>query len=548
MYHPAMKHAAVLALLVAALALVADPAAACTNLLVTPGASADGSALITYTCDGPFHPRLRHRPAADHAADAVVELRSWDGTLRGTIPQVPHTFAVVGLQNEHQLVIAETTTTGREELENPDGLLHYWDLMQLALQRAKTAREAVAVMTDLVQAHGYRSTAEAFSIADPNEVWLLEMTGTGPGGEGALWVALRVPDGYVSAHANGARIGEVPAADPATCRFSPNLVTFAVERGWYDPAAGKPFRFDEVYGAHTPQTLRYTATRVWSLFRRLAPSLALTPDRHRGVAGAEDYPLWVKPDRRLTLADVMALMRDHYEGTPYDMTRGVDAGPFGSPYRPRPMAFEVDGQRYSWERPISTPQSGFSFVSQSRSWLPDPVGGVTWYGVDDTFTTCYFPVYCGVDRVPESFATGSLGRFSWDSAYWVFNFVANFANLRYSAMIQDIQAVQRELEGHLLALQPAVELVAVALHNTDRALLGRYLTDYSVTHGEEVVRRWRDLAERLVAKYNDGYVQGTEGDAEEVGYPEEWRRRVVRERGEELRVEQTEPPASELPY
>jgi dipeptidase len=326
------------------------------------------------------------------------------------------------------------------------------------------------------------------------------------------------------------------------------LVSFAVDRGWFDPAAGKPFRFDEVYGAHTPQTLRYTATRVWSLFRRLAPSLDLSTDYHRGVAGASPYPLWVTPDRRLTVADVMALMRDHYEGTPYDMTRGVDAGPFGSPYRPRPMAFEVDGRRYSWERPVSTPQSGFSFVAQSRSWLPDPVGGVTWYGVDDTFTTCYVPVYCGVDRVPEAFATGTLERFSWDSAYWVFNFVANFANLRYSAMIKDIEAVQRELEGHLLALQPAVELVAVALHNTDRALLVRYLTDYSVSHGQEVVRRWRELAERLVAKYNDGYLQDAEGEVEEVGYPEEWLRRVVRERGEGLLLEQPAPNAAELPY
>ncbi len=545
-----MKHLALTAvLLVAAVAaLAARPVGACTNLLVTPGASADGSAIVTYTCDGPFHPTLRRRPAADHAPGEVVELRRWDGTLRGTIPQVPHTYAVVGLQNEHQLAIAETTTTGREELENPAGLLHYWDLMRLALERARTAREAITVMTDLVATHGYRSTAEAFSIADPREVWLLEMTGTGPGGAGAIWVALRVPDGHVSAHANGSRILEVPAEDPASCRRSANLVSFAVERGWHDPSSGRPFRFADAYGDLGPESLRYTATRVWSLLRRSSPSLLLSPDYHRGVPGAEPYPLWVEPDRPLAVADVMALMRDHYQGTPYDMTRGVDAGPFGNPYRPRPIAWEADGQRHAWERPISTPQTGFSFVAQARAWLPDPVGGVTWYGVDDTSTTCYFPLYCGVDRVPPSFATGELRRFSWDSAYWVFNLVANYAGLRYSAMVQDIQTVQRELEGSFLALQPAVERTAVAVHATDPELARRYLTDYSVGRGEEVARRWRELAEILVAKYNDGYVQDESGEPQEVGYPEGWLRRVAAERGGELRLEPAAAPVTDLPY
>ena len=536
------------ALALAALALAPEPAA-CTNVLVTKGASEDGSSMITYACDGRFHARLLSRPAADHEPGAVREMRSWSGELRGTIPQVDHTWAVLGLMNEHQLAIAETTTTGREELRDPEGLLHYWDLMQLALERARTAREAIEVMTSLASEHGYRSTAESFAIADPEEVWLMEMTGKGPGRKGAIWVAMRVPDGSISAYANGIRIRQFPLDEPESCRYAPDVIDFAVERGYWDPEPGRPFDFAEAYDTPTVQSRRYTATRVWSIFRRAAPSMAagLDPAYHRGDPGAAPYPLWIEPDAKLAVADVMSLMRDHYEGTPYDMTVGLDAGPFGTPNRWRPIAWEIDGGSYSWERPISTQQTGFSFVSQSRSWLPDAIGGVYWYGVDDTYTTCYVPLYVGIDRLPHSYTVGALGEFSRESAWWVFNFVANIANLKYSHMAPEILAVQREIEGHLLAIQPAVEKTAVELWKADPDLARRYLTDHSVTHAEETVRRWRALGEHLLTRYNDGYV-AEEGRDPEVGYPEAWLREVLRRHADRFRLDQPENAETELPY
>jgi dipeptidase len=529
-------------------AAIAPPAAACTNILVTKGASTDGSVMITYACDGRFHPHLRRQAAADHEPGEVLEIKDWSGKVRGTIPQVAHTYAVVGLMNEHQVAISETTTTGREELQNPDGLLHYWQLMKLALERGATAREAIEVMTSLVAEHGYQSTAESFSIADPNEVWLMEMIGAGPGGEGAVWVARRIPDGFIAAYANAPRIREFPLDDPDICLWSDHVVSFAIERGYYDPASGQPFSFADAYDAPTPQSRRYTSTRVWSIFRRAAPSLELSPDFHRGMPEAEPYPLWIRPDEKLSVSNVMALMRDHYEGTPYDMTKGIDAGPYGDPNRWRPISWKVDDEKYSWERPISTQQTGFSFVSQSRSWLPDAIGGVYWYGLDDTYTSCYVPLYAGIDRLPQSFTLGSINEFSWDSAWWVFNFVANIANLKYSYMIQDILAVQHELEAHFLAMQPVVEQTALVLAETNPALMREYLTQYSVSQAEEAVRRWKELGKFLLTRYNDGYVAGDEDQPVERGYPEGWLREVVGARPDHFLLVQPEAPENELPY
>ncbi len=529
-------------------AAIAPPAAACTNILVTKGASTDGSVMITYACDGRFHPHLRRQAAADHEPGEVLEIKDWSGKVRGTIPQVAHTYAVVGLMNEHQVAISETTTTGREELQNPDGLLHYWQLIKLALERGATAREAIEVMTSLVAEHGYQSTAESFSIADPNEVWLMEMIGAGPGGEGAVWVARRIPDGFIAAYANAPRIREFPLDDPDICLWSDHVVSFAIERGYYDPASGQPFSFADAYDAPTPQSRRYTSTRVWSIFRRAAPSLELSPDFHRGMPEAEPYPLWIRPDEKLSVSNVMALMRDHYEGTPYDMTKGIDAGPYGDPNRWRPISWKVDDEKYSWERPISTQQTGFSFVSQSRSWLPDTIGGVYWYGLDDTYTSCYVPLYVGIDRLPQSFTLGSINEFSWDSAWWVFNFVANIANLKYSYMIQDILAVQHELEAHFLAMQPVVEQTALVLAETDPALMREYITQYSVSQAEEAVRRWKELGEFLLTRYNDGYVAGDEDQPVERGYPEGWLREVVEARPDHFLLVQPEAPENELPY
>ncbi|KPL00446.1 MAG: hypothetical protein AMJ91_04745 [candidate division Zixibacteria bacterium SM23_73_3] len=521
---------------------------ACTSLLVTKGASEDGSTMITYTCDAEFHPHLDYFPAADYEPGDSLEITDWQGNVRGKIKQVPHTYAVVGMMNEHQLVIGETTFDGREELRDSTGLLHYWDLMELALQRARTAREAIVVMTDLVAEYGYRSSGESFSIADTKEGWILEMIGPGPSGKGAVWVAVKIPDGYISCHANKARVGEFPLDDPENCLYSENIISFAVDRGYYDPDPGKPFRFCEAYCPSTPKDERFTDTRVWSIFRRTAPSKNFSADYHRAVEGAEPYPLWIKPDRKLSLADVFALMRDHYEGTDFDMTKGVDAGPYGTPNRWRPLDWMIDSVEYAWERPISTQQTAFSFVSQSRSWLPDPVGGVYWYGVDDTYTTCYIPLYCGINTLPKSFTVGSIRKFSWESAWWVFNFVANFANLKYSYMLPEILSVQSDIEETFLALQPFVEKTAVDISKSDTELITHYLTDYSVTQAELVVSRWRELGEYLITKYNDGYVKDENGRPQEKAYPETWLREVVKSRPDQFRLpeKKEEIPESKL--
>ena len=508
----------------------------CSSFLVTKGASKDGAVMITYTCDGEFLPHLEYIPAQDHESGAVIEILGRDGKIRGEVKQVPHTYAVVGLMNEHQLAIGETTFGGRNELRNPDGFFHYFFLMELALQRAKTARQAVKVMAELVDEYGYASSGESFSIADPEEAWIMEMIGPGPGGKDAHWVALRIPDGYICAHANMSRIGEFPLDDPDNCLYSSDVISFAAEKGYYDKKSGKPFSFRYAYDPPKPSGLRTCASRVWSMFRRSAPSLNLSPDFQRGLEGTKPYPLWIKPDKKLSLHDVMDVMRDHYEGTEYDMTKGIDAGPFGSPLRCRNLTWEVDGIKYSWERPISTQQTAFSFISQSRAWLPDAIGGVYWYGWDDTYTSCYVPLYCCIQELPGSFTVGDLQKFSWDSAWWVFNFVANFANLKYSHMVQDIQKVQTALEAQFISLQPMIEKTALELNKTDPKLLADYLTNYSVMQGEQMVKRWIELGEYLITKYNDGYVKDERGRPRGVGYPSEWLKEVLKSKPEQFKL------------
>ena len=517
------------------------PLESCTSMIVTKGASEDGAVMITYTCDGEFHPILEMELPADHAEGDSVDIVNWrDKSVIGRVKQVPHTFGVVHLMNEHQVVIGETTFDGREELRNEDGLLGYWDLMHFALQRSRTAREAIAVMTGLAEEYGYRSTGESFSIGDPDEAWIMEMIGPGKGGRGTLWVARRVPDGYVCCHANQARIGGFPLDDPDNCLYAENVIDFAVEKGYYDPASGEPFSFREAYCPPTVEIKHSCAGRVWSIFRRVAPSKNFSDAYRRGDEDAAPYPLWIKPDKKVSFRDVTRLMRDHYEGTPYDMTKGIDAGPFGSPYRWRPLRWDIDSSRYSWERAVSTQQTGYSFISQSRADMPDPVGGVIWYGVDDTWFTCWFPLYCGITDLPASYTRGSMREFSWESAWWVFNFVSNYTNLKYSYMIKDVQKVQSELEESFIAMQPAVEKTALELFDKNLRLVQNYLTNYSVSSGEETVRRWRELAEHLLVKYNDGYVKNEEGRPESVGYPEEWLREVIKMKGDTYRVGKAE--------
>jgi dipeptidase len=517
----------------------------CTNILATRGATTDGSTFITFSADShSLYGELVLTPAGVFGPDATREVYEWDtGKFLGRIPQAPVTFAVVGLMNEHQVAIGETTFTGRKELEGPAGILDYGSLMFIALERARTAREAIRVITDLVDEHGYASTGESMSISDPNEVWILEIIGKGKDRKGAVWVARRVPDGYVTAHANQARIRTFPRNTP-DCMYAKDVVSFAREKGWYD-GSDEDFSFADAYAPLSFESQRFCEARVWNVFRRVSPSLDLPDDYARGVKGAKPLPLWIKPDRKLGVRDVMALMRDHFEGTPFDMTKDVGAGPFACPYRWRPLTWKVDGKKYINERAISTQQTGFSFIAQSRAWLPAPIGGVYWYGVDDTYSTVYVPMYCGIRRPPRTFGPGiaSLSRFSWDSAFWVFNWVANFAYSRYSDMIVDIQNVQRELEGRFLADQPAVEQAALALHRQAPELAREHLTRYCVEAGDEVTARWRRLGENLLVKYMDGNVKNTKGDPTHPPYPETWYRRIVQEHGNVLLAPEEEKPS-----
>ncbi len=517
----------------------------CTSILVTKGASKKGACMISYSCDGEFLAHLSMQPAQDHQPGEMLDIYSYMG-LKFSIPQVAHTYQVIGLMNEYQLAIGETTFDGRLELENKDGKWDYFSLMEVALQRAKTAREAIQVMVTLVEEYGYGSTGESFSIADKEEAWIMEMIGTGPGGKGAIWVAVRIPDGCVSAHANMSRIREFPLNDPENCLYSKNVISFAVEKGFYDPSKGQQFSFTDAYNPPTEEQVRYSARRVWSIFRRLAPSLNFSPDYSSFVRGAEPYPLYIKPDRKLDVQDVIAMHRDHYEGTEFDMTKDIASGPFEMPDKWRPIKWEVDGQKYAWERPISTQQVSFIFVSESRADIPDEIGGVFWYGFDNPYTNFFVPLYTSISDIPKSYTVGKLNEFSRESAWWAFNFVANWANLRYSYMIKDIQKLQAEIEGKEFADQDSIETNALKLLKENPSALNQTLTKYCVENAETNIQRWWKLADYLVAHYNDGYIQGDRGWAKEVGYPQEWLNNIPKEKLEKYKLHQERSGEGEL--
>ncbi len=494
---------------------------ACTSILVTKGASVDGSTMISYSADAEFHPRPRIIPAADHKPGSKKEIRGWRGVL-GHVPEVRHTYKVVGLMNEHQLAIGETTFGGRTELKSNKGIFHYYPLMLIALERAKTAREAITVMTSLVEKYGYISEGESISIADKNEVWLLEIVGPGKNRRGAIWVAVRIPDGMVAAHANMSRIHRFPLNDPDNARYSKNVIKYAIKKGYYNPKSNKPFSFSNAYNPPTHEQVKVAERRVWSIFRRAAPSLKLSPDYSSLLPGSKPYPLFIKPDRKLSVRDVIALHRDHYEGTRFDTTKDHLAGPFGAPDRWRPLKWEAGGKKYSWERPIATQQVGFVYVSQSRADFPDAIGGVNWFGMDNPYTNVFVPFYTSITRFPKSYVTGKLSHFTPESAWWAYNFVANYANLRYSYMIKDIQKVQQEIEDVIFGLQPAVEQAARHLRKTNPEMIGPYLTQYCNSTAEETLQKWWDLADLLITKYNDGYIQNPKGRPQEIGYPKKW--------------------------
>jgi dipeptidase len=512
---------------------------ACTNFLISKGASKDGSTMITFAADSHvLYGELYFTPAADHLPGEMLDIYEWDtGKYLGQIKQVSHTYSVVGNMNELQVSIGETTWGGRSELRDSLAIMDYGSLMYVTLQRAKTAREAIKIMGDLIEEYGYYSSGESFSVSDPNEVWILEMIGKGPGKKGAVWVARRVPDGYICAHANQARIQQFPLKDPENCLYEKDVINLAREKGWFK-GKDKKFSFADAYAPLDYGALRFCEARVWSMFRRTAPSLNLSTDYIKGVKGAKPLPLWIKPDKKLSARDVMELMRDHFEDSDLDMNKDIGAGPFKLPYRWRPLTWEVDSVEYFNERATSTQQTGFYFVAQARSWLPDPIGGFHWFSVDDTYSAVYIPMYCGIKEVPKSYAvgTGDFHHFTWESAFWVFNFVSNYCYLRYSDMIKDVQIVQRELEGKFMADQANVEELALKLYNESPQLAIDYLTEYSVNLGNSTVKRWKKLGEFLIYKYLDGNVKDELGKVQHPGYPKSWYRKIVDETGNHFKM------------
>ncbi len=511
----------------------------CTSILVSKGASAAQAPMITYAADShTLYGELIVRPRASYPEGAMRDIYDWDtGKYLGKIRQARLTHQVVGLVNEHQVAIGETTFGGREELTDPTAVVDYGSLMAIALERATSARGAIKVMAEITAEYGYASSGESFSIADAHETWLMEMISKGPKNKGAVWVARRIPDGMVSAHANQARIRQFPLNDAANTLYAKDVISFARSQGYF---TGKDteFSFADAYAPMTFEGLRFCEARVWSVFRRAAPSQKLTSDAVSGHRADKPLPLWIKPDKKLSNADVMALMRDHFEGTEFDLSQGLGAGPYHLPYRFRPLTWSVDGKKYLNERSISTQQTGFSMVAELRADLPGPVGGLLWFGMDDTASTVYVPMYAGLESAPPSWApgAGTLGRFSWNSAFWVFNWVANFAYGRYSEIILDIQKEQRDLEGSFLARQAEIEREAVALYKESPERARAYLSHYSTTQAEATVARWRQLGESLLVKYLDGNLKDEAGKVQHPGYPSDWLARVAAADGAALAV------------
>lgn len=524
--------------IIAALILSNAKVLGCTNLLVTKGASADGSTMITYTADSyNMYGELYHYPAAKYPKGAMLDIYEWDsGKYLGKIKQVAETYNVVGNMNEYQVVIGETTFGGRPELINPNGILDYGSLIYIALQRSKTARQAIEIMTSLVEEYGYHSSGESISIADPNEVWILEMIGKGPGVNGANWVAIRIPDGFIAGHANASRITTFSLNDPQNVLYSKDVIDFARKKGYFK-GKDSEFNFSAAYDPLNFGSVRFCDARVWSMFRRCNSSMERYINYIRGES-MERMPLYIKPDKKLSVEDVMSLMRDHYDGTEFDLKKGIAAGPYNTPIRFRPLTWEFEGQQYFNERPISTPQTGWSYISQSRSWLPNEVGGLLWFGVDDTKMTVYIPIYASITKIPYNYqkGLGSLTDFTWDSAFWVFNFVANYVYPKYSLMIDDVLKVQQELEGKFLARQKEVEDKALSLSKISRLDASEFLNNYSLEMADITIKRWKKLGEHLIQKYIDGVVKNEFGKVVNVGYPEEFKRTMVELEGDKVRM------------
>ncbi len=517
----------------------------CTNFIISKGATTDSSTMITYSADSHvLYGELYLRPARDYPRGTMLDIYEWDtGKYLGKIKQVTHTYSVVGNINEHQVAIGETTYTGREELQDTTAILDYGNLMYITLQRVKTAREAIILMGDLLSEYGYYSTGESLSISDPEEVWIMELIGKGVDNKGAVWVARRIPDGYISGHANQARISTFPLDDAENCLYSKDVISFAREKGYFS-GKDEEFSFCDAYAPLDFIGARICEARVWSAFRRVADGMEKYIDYAMGENLSNRMPLWIKPSQKLSVYDVMELMRDYFQDTPMDMTKDIGAGPYQCITRWRPLFWDIDSISYFNERATSTQQTGFSFVTQSRSYLPDHIGGILWFGVDDTYSTVYSPMYCGITKVPESYAegNGSMMDYSEDAAFWVFNQVSNFAYTRYNLMIPEIREKQSKLEHYYISRTSEIDKKAVELNKEDKNLSVEYITDFSVNTGNSTVEEWKKLYRYLFAKYLDGNIkEKVDGrknpKLEQPGYSEEWYRMLIKETGDKFKIQ-----------
>ena len=526
----------------AAMLLASSGAFACSNLIVGKKASVDGSVLVSYNADdyGMFG-HLCHYPAGTHPKGTMRQIYDWDsGVYHGEIEEAPVTYNVIGNINEFQLSIGETTYGGREEMVDSTGILDYGSLIYVTLQRAKTAREAISVMTSLVEKYGYNSEGETFSICDPNEAWIMEMQGTGVGSKGVVWVALRIPDDAICAHANQSRIGKFNMKDKKNVLYSKNVISYARKMGWFN-GKDSEFSWKNTYAFPDFSGRRFCDARVWSFFNHYAEGFdrylpwALGKDKD-----AEDMPLWIVPNRKLSVADVENGMRDHYEGTALALdTTSIGGGIYEMPYRPTPLTFTVDGKQYFNERPISTQQTAFTFVSQLRSWLPREIGGVLWFGNDDANMVAYTPVYCGNTTQPTCYNTKGADAvtFSADNAFWLCNMVSNMVYPRYSQLFPELKAVRDSLETSYFANQTSIEKQAADLYQTDKAAALKLLNNYSNAKADEMLANWKRLATRIIVKYNDMAVK-KEKDGKLLqsvtrpGYPASFGRKLVKETGD----------------
>lgn len=526
----------------AAMLLASSGAFACSNLIVGKKASVDGSVMVSYNADdyGMFG-YLCHYPAGTHPKGTMRQIYDWDsGVYHGEIEEAPVTYNVIGNINEFQLSIGETTYGGREEMVDSTGILDYGSLIYVTLQRAKTAREAIRVMTSLVEKYGYNSEGETFSICDPNEAWIMEMQGTGAGSKGVVWVALRIPDDAICAHANQSRIGKFNMKDKKNVLYSKNVISYARKMGWFN-GKDSEFSWKNTYAFPDFSGRRFCDARVWSFFNHYADGFdrylpwALGKDKD-----AEDMPLWIVPNRKLSVADVENGMRDHYEGTALALdTTNIGSGIYEMPYRPTPLTFTVDGKQYFNERPISTQQTAFTFVSQLRSWLPREIGGVLWFGNDDANMVAYTPVYCGNIVQPACYNTKGADAvtFSSDNAFWLCNMVSNMVYPRYSQLFPELKAVRDSLETSYFANQTSIEKQAADLYQTDKAAALKLLNNYSNAKADEMLANWKRLATRIIVKYNDMAVK-KEKDGKLLlsvtrpGYPISFGRKLVKETGD----------------